>query len=54
MWNMQKTQVRFSITPDLLAWVQEEAERRMVSPSYLVARGLELLRTSLPEIEPQP
>lgn len=33
---MKKVQVRVTIDPDLLAWLQAEADRRRVSMSFII------------------
>ena len=33
---MRKIQARFTLDPDLLVWLHEEAERRRVSMSHII------------------
>jgi len=39
-----RKQVSVTIDADLATWLEEEAERRMVAPAYLVQRALTDLR----------
>lgn len=39
-----RKQVSVTIDADLATWLEEEAERRMVSPAYLVSRALRFMR----------
>lgn len=48
---MTAKQIQVRVPLERAAWLQAEAERRMVSANYLVNLAIEQLRTTLPPAE---